>query len=59
LWMRSASRAMLPLAMKMIVWATAARPSTARDNPTARRPLRERMMLLSTKAWEWPCPLSW
>jgi hypothetical protein len=51
LWMRSASRAMLPEATNTIVWATAVRPSTSSDQPTATRPSRERLIVVSTSPW--------
>ena len=55
LWIRSASRATLPLAMKIAVWAAAASASTTSERPTASSPSRERLMLSSTRPWEWPC----
>src|SRR2546427_13228296 len=52
---RSASRAMLPLAINTMVWARAASPRTASDSETARTPSQERLMLSCTSPWEWPC----
>src|SRR2546423_3188479 len=52
--MTSASRAMLPVATKMMACAAAAPPRTASDSPTARRPSRERLTLASRGPCKWP-----
>ena len=54
LWMRSASRATLPLAAKMIAWSTAVTPSTPRLMATARTPARLRTIERSTSPWLCP-----
>ena len=58
LWIRSASRATLPLAVNTAAWAIAATASTASESDTAWIPSRERQMLSCTRPWEWPCPAS-
>ena len=54
LWIRSASSAMLLVAINRTSWATAASPRIARDSPTARSPSRERTIERSTRPCECP-----
>jgi len=56
LWIRSASSATDPEAMKTTSCTTAAMPSTSNASSTARMPSRERWIDRSIRPWLWPCP---
>ena len=55
LWIRSASRATLPVRTKITACAAAVRPRTTRESATAFRPARERRIERSTR----PCECPW